>query len=370
MDTRPHEPMTPAGQTFPYNCWYMAAHSAEVDHSLLARELLGRPVVLYRQDSGEVVALDDRCAHRGMPLSAGRLDGDEVICGYHGFRFGPDGECVAVPSQGPVPYGACVRAYQVREESPVVWIWMGDPTRSQEREPAQLPWLHGEQWAFSGHQAHVEAGYMALHENGLDLTHFPYVHPDLSPPTLETLPPPVQLQVSELSVSYSRTFAPAPPPAWLASGTTLDSTRTYAQREVGTFVSPALLLKFFDLLDEPARSGAADGAPHTSPVHRTVYIRGFTPATAATTHVFSWIARNYELGDSAVTERLRSMDAQLLSQDSEVVEQLQRHTARYGAVEPAALANADLAASKAAEIVQDMVARELGSAGRSGRLPA
>jgi phenylpropionate dioxygenase-like ring-hydroxylating dioxygenase large terminal subunit len=349
--------MTPTAETFPNNCWYMAAHSAEVDRSLLDRELLGRPVVLYRQDSGQVVALDDRCAHRGMPLSAGHLEGDDVVCGYHGFRFSPNGTCVGVPSQGPVPYGACVRSYQVREESPVVWIWMGDPTKSQERMPPSLPWLHGDEWAFSGHQTHVEAGYMSLHENGLDLTHFPYVHPDLSPPMLDTVPPPVQLQVSELSVSYSRTFAPAPPPAWLVVGTSLDSGQTYVQREVGTFVSPALLLKFFDL-EEPTPVGDARGESHTSPLHRTVYIRGFTPATASTTHVFSWIARNYELGDSTVTEQLRSMDAQLLEQDRHIVERLQLHTDRYGRVEPAALANSDLAAIKAAEIVQDMLARE------------
>lgn len=369
MHTQAHEAVTPAGPTFPYNCWYMAAHSAEVDRSLVARELLGRPVVLYRENSGAVVALDDRCAHRGMPLSAGYLDGDEVVCGYHGFTFASDGRCVAVPSQGPVPYGACVRSYQIREDPPVVWIWMGDPTKSQEREPAHLPWLQGEQWAFSGHQSHVEAGYMALHENGLDLTHFPYVHPDLSPPTLDTAPPPVQLQVSELSVSYSRTFAPAPPPIWLTSGATLDDTRRYEQREIGTFVSPALLIKFFDILDDPAMRNDANGEDESA-VHRTVYIRGFTPATATATHVFSWIARNYELGDSAVTERLRSMDAQLLHQDSQIVERLQQHSERYGTVEPAALANSDLAASKAAEIVQGMLDRERGSAGRVGRSPA
>ena len=95
--------MTP---NYPFNCWYVAATSDEVGEDLLARRLLDRPVVLYRRSSGDVVAMEDRCVHRAYPLSEGRRDGDRVVCGYHGFSYGPDGCLVDVPSQESVPPGA------------------------------------------------------------------------------------------------------------------------------------------------------------------------------------------------------------------------------------------------------------------------
>ena len=112
---------------YPFNCWYVAASSDEVGQELLPRRLLDKPVLLYRRGSGEIVAMEDRCIHRAYPLSAGRRDGDRVVCGYHGFSYEPDGCLVDVPSQENVPPGARVRTYPVHEQSPFVWIWLGDP---------------------------------------------------------------------------------------------------------------------------------------------------------------------------------------------------------------------------------------------------
>jgi len=70
--------------------WYVAAWAHEVTRGLLARRLLGEPVVLYRSTAGDPVALEDRCLHRRAPLSLGRVVGDEVECGYHGLRYDAD----------------------------------------------------------------------------------------------------------------------------------------------------------------------------------------------------------------------------------------------------------------------------------------
>jgi len=126
---------------YPRNCWYVAATSDEVGRGLLARTVLGQPVVLYRLASGAVTALEDRCPHRSLPLSYGSLAGDEVVCGYHGMAFAADGRCVRVPSQEHVPYGARATSYAVREEPPFVWIWPGDPGRAELTDPPALPWL-------------------------------------------------------------------------------------------------------------------------------------------------------------------------------------------------------------------------------------
>ena len=148
--------MTP---NYPRDCWYVAATSDEVGSGLFGRKLLDRPVVLYRLESGQIVALADRCAHRGYPLSKGRLDGDLLVCGYHGLRYDTAGACVGVPSQPNVPYGVGVRAYPVREEPPFVWIWLGQPGRSSLHSPPQLPWLSGGGWSSSGETVCVAANY-------------------------------------------------------------------------------------------------------------------------------------------------------------------------------------------------------------------
>ena len=106
------------------NFWYVAACGHEVTRNPLGRVILGEPIVFFRREDGTPVALEDRCAHRGYPLSKGRLDGDLLVCGYHGLRYDTAGACVGVPSQPNVPYGVCVRAYPVREASPFVWIWL------------------------------------------------------------------------------------------------------------------------------------------------------------------------------------------------------------------------------------------------------
>ena len=80
------------------NCWYVAAWSEEVGRAPLARILLGLPVMLYRIEKGEAVALEDRCCHRNLPLSMGFIEGDNVRCGYHGLKFAPSGQCIEFPA--------------------------------------------------------------------------------------------------------------------------------------------------------------------------------------------------------------------------------------------------------------------------------
>ena len=96
--------MSTLTDSFLMNCWYVAAWDHElIDGKLLARTLLEQPVLLYKGDSGKVVALDNRCCHRGAPLSKGRLEGDCVRCMYHGLKFDPSGKCVQIPGQDSDP---------------------------------------------------------------------------------------------------------------------------------------------------------------------------------------------------------------------------------------------------------------------------
>jgi len=98
-------------KSYPLNAWYAAAWSHEIKHELAARRICDKDVVLYRRSDGGVVALEDACWHRLLPLSLGRLKGDEVVCGYHGLVFNSAGRCSYMPAQKTINPSAAVRAY-------------------------------------------------------------------------------------------------------------------------------------------------------------------------------------------------------------------------------------------------------------------
>src|SRR5947199_7806058 len=84
--------------SFPLNAWYAAAWDVDLKHALFPRTICGKHVVMYRQSDGRVCALEDACWHRLVPLSKGRLDGDTVVCGYHGLKYNAQGRCTYMPS--------------------------------------------------------------------------------------------------------------------------------------------------------------------------------------------------------------------------------------------------------------------------------
>ena len=111
--------------------WYYAAPARHLRPGrLLARQMLGEPVVLGRDRSGAVFALRDICPHRGMPLSAGHFDGEQIECCYHGWRFRPDGRCTAIPSlamgQAFDLSTVSVARYPAYEAQGNIWVYFGD----------------------------------------------------------------------------------------------------------------------------------------------------------------------------------------------------------------------------------------------------
>jgi phenylpropionate dioxygenase-like ring-hydroxylating dioxygenase large terminal subunit len=171
--------MVPGMAEYPRNHWYVIAFSREVGRELLHRDCLGDPLVLYRTADGEPVALFDRCPHRGMPFSMGKLVGDVVQCGYHGFQYNTAGKCIKVPSQDSVPATMCVHRYPLVEKWQWLWIWMGDPARA---DPALIPdhrELGLEDPALTAEPYFtlpIEANYLLALENLVDATHITYLH--------------------------------------------------------------------------------------------------------------------------------------------------------------------------------------------------
>jgi phenylpropionate dioxygenase-like ring-hydroxylating dioxygenase large terminal subunit len=118
--------------------WYVAIPGRFLKRGkVVAKVLLGEPVLLGRRSDGQPFALRNICAHRGMPLDAGHFDGNEVECAYHGWRFGTDGVCTAIPAlvegQNVDVSKIGVRSYPCQEVQGIVWVFFGD---TKEAPPA------------------------------------------------------------------------------------------------------------------------------------------------------------------------------------------------------------------------------------------
>ena len=129
------------------NCWYVAGWSKDYDRSLKAQMLLGENVVLYRLEDGAPAALEDACPHRKLPLSMGQLEGDTVVCGYHGLTFDCAGNCTDSPTQrGMTPRRAVVRSYPVIDRYNLLWIWMGDADKADPTEIYEIENFNDPSW--------------------------------------------------------------------------------------------------------------------------------------------------------------------------------------------------------------------------------
>ncbi len=280
-------------RTHPHNCWYMLATSDEVGRSPLGRRMLGQGVVLFRTIDGRPVALEDRDAHRPYPLSRGWLEGDTIVSGYSGFTYDTKGSCVHVPTQDEIPVGARVRAFPVHDDAAFVWVWLGDPSLAALRPPAALSWLSDERWATIGDTWETAADLTLLHENFADITHVAVVDPFIAPPVLRGSPPPLEVEVTETTVAFSRTYAAAPMAAWQAELAGLDPALAHVQRERGAFVSPGVWVDSWDV--EVADDGAS-GDPRTLTFRFT---HAVTPVAAGRTRHAWRVSRNFALGDQA-----------------------------------------------------------------------
>lgn len=163
------------------NCWYAAGLSQEFEpEKLTGHRIADKVMVIWRTKEGEVVAFDNRCAHKRFPLSEGRLLEDGSLeCAYHGLCYNSKGKCIAIPSQPDqdIPPQAKVNPFPVIEQDGVVWVWPGDPSRCDERKPPRTPELAEEAFeSITLGPMDVPANYLLLIENLLDITHFYPLH--------------------------------------------------------------------------------------------------------------------------------------------------------------------------------------------------
>ena len=338
---------------YPKKCWYVAATSNEVADAPLARRVLDRDIVLWRVATGTVTAFEDGCAHRGFPLSRGRVVGDQLVCGYHGCVYDVDGRCVRVPTQPDVPTGMRVSTLPVLEDPPFIWIWGGTPNIASSSQPPRTPWLNDVEWSTFSNGWRVAANYMMVHEHYLDFSYAPTLHASDMPPGVERLPAFDDVEVTETTVSYSRVLPETPLADWEAEATGLDRSGTYTRREQETFASPAMHIQRWNI------------ELHDDTAFCHIRTHAITPETPSSTHVFMQVSRNYATQLGGVTTILRSRVDEITRRDTEILELAAAH-AGYDGWRSGVEFRADAAVQRARRIVAVMLAKE---AGRSAIRP-
>jgi vanillate O-demethylase monooxygenase subunit len=335
----------------PTDCWYAVAVSDEVGDSLTGVRAADRPVVLFRASDGSVVALEDRCAHRAYPLSAGTRVGDQLRCGLCGFVYDRDGQCVSVPTQPRVPLGAHVASYPVEERDGVVWAWFGEPGRARLHRVPDLPWLADGQWAATSGIRDIDAGFLLLHESFADVTKVPFVHPEIAPGVLVAAPPPLDVIVTETTVTLRREFPPAPLPAWQAELLGVGDTEFTTVQE-GYFVSPAVWVDHWDV------TGADGGSARLRFTHLV------TPLAPGRTRLRWWVSRDFALDDASAGSAVQRLFSEYYSRVLTALEISQQVLDLDG---PGAEVNvsSDVAALKVREIVSALLSEE----GTAGAVP-
>ncbi len=158
------------------NFWYPVARSVNVKSGkLFATQFAGEPIVIARTAQGAVFALEDRCAHRQMPLHLGVLEDERLKCGYHGWCYGAGGRLDRIPyltEGGKIPPEARrVRSYPCREQYGLIFIFAGATAMAEDVPLPNLPEFQSAEYSTMYFSREVGCHYTFMHENLMDMNH-------------------------------------------------------------------------------------------------------------------------------------------------------------------------------------------------------
>jgi nitrite reductase/ring-hydroxylating ferredoxin subunit len=200
------------GDRFPFpglpSGWYVVAVSEEVKpRQIVCRSYFNRELVVYRGDDGVVRIADAFCPHMGAHLGrVGKVEGNILRCGFHGFQYDGQGRCVATPYGGPPPARAKLRFWEVREQNGLILSWYGAAGEGYDWE---VPVLDDARWnKIRWRRFDIPTHPQETTENSVDFGHFTQVHGFVDGSITRA----IQLEGPLLTTAY-RAHRPIPLPA-------------------------------------------------------------------------------------------------------------------------------------------------------------
>ncbi len=278
------------------NYWHPIAESSAVGDQPQRFTLLGDDLVAFRAPSGEVRVFKDLCIHRGVALSRGFIEDGILRSGYHGWAYDETGACVHIPSLppgSPIPSKARAIVYRTAERFGLVWLALDEPVED-------IPPFPNDEWDDPGYRTFVSHHYVwntsagRSVENFMDLSHFPYVHEGILGSRERTVVAEHTVENLGRMLYY---WYEAPEPSTLHSGE--DDIVKWEYWLTGPFTIH---------LRKTIPSG-----------DRTLISMASSPTNDTTTHMFLWIARNYDL-DPIHDQGFIDFTHTIMEQDRAVVE--------------------------------------------------
>lgn len=342
------------------NAWYVAAWPHELTNdSLVSRRLLGEEVVMYRDSQGRPVALEDKCCHRGLPLSCGEIDGDVIRCGYHGMEYDRLGACVKVPGQANIPRSARVRHYPVIERDEVVWIWMGEAAMADPQLIVPYPWHNaGSGWAHRKEHYVIGCNYELMNDNLMDLSHLGYVHKKTIGGNPEIhVNADMKVTRTDRGVQAVRWMLNSPPPPTYTRAVPSLGERVDRWQEIEYF--PGLIRIYTGAVNVGvgAQQGCRDGG------FGLRIFDGITPETENSMHYFWTAAHNFDIDNPATTDLVFDQINTTFLEDKLI---LQRQQATLGSASAAGLV--DIHGDVAGIQVRRLIRKTIEDESRSRRI--
>jgi phenylpropionate dioxygenase-like ring-hydroxylating dioxygenase large terminal subunit len=291
------------------NAWYVAALDHEIGSELFPRTILGEKIVFFRKPDGTVAALEDRCVHRQVPLSKGRLQDGVLSCWYHGLKYDATGKCLEIPSQDKVPAKACVKSFPIAEKHGMIWIWMGPEHQSRfapipDHSVCADPALAGEM-----RHRFVNCNYKFGVDNILDISHAAFVHQKTlgsedvvrATPALEILPDTIRV--------YRDMLREKVPPL-------------YENVMKFDFMDRTQIVNYWPIAHTRVDTKAyPHGIRDCKPLN--VYTTTiFTPAEEDTTHIFVGMHRDFLIANEQMTKFITQKIWETVDEDIDITQHL------------------------------------------------
>lgn len=107
--------------------WYWVLSSRELKkNKIKAVNLAGIELIVYRGSDGDVFAMNAYCPHMGAHLAEGKIEGNQVRCFFHNWRFNQNGKCTDIPCLDKMPAkNISIPTYKVVERHNMIWLWLG-----------------------------------------------------------------------------------------------------------------------------------------------------------------------------------------------------------------------------------------------------
>ncbi len=280
--------------------WYAIMPMARLADGPQPFTLLGEKLVLWQTSDGTPAAAQDRCCHRTAKLSKGWVEGDHIVCGYHGWHYDCRGACVKIPqsTDGHIPQGAGIKAYHCQEKHGYVWVALEDPIKPvfdiPEHEDSRfrciqqfdIPW---------------KTGALRLMENSFDAAHFAFVHRGTFGQFSQQKPEFFEIRETDYGFeAETRLTINNPPASHRITGTTEPTTRRHFRNQWHLPFNRRLGLVY------------PNGLEH-------LIVTCATPIDDDNIQILQWLYRNDREEDCPAAE-LNEWDLRVIDEDQEILE--------------------------------------------------